>query len=232
MHALRMSILAGAASVTMMASASAADMPGGYAPPVQEFFSTWYLRGDVGYRASDISGGAVFGTFYTDSGLKDIATVGVGIGFKWNWFRSDITVDFGSQPDFIGNTGLVAPSITSVTSKIGNYTALANGYIDIGTWYGITPYVGAGVGFSYFKPISVTITPTATALISVDDVWRFSWAAMVGVSYALSSSLLLDAHYRYLDLGAARTDLIGVGTVNYGDWTAQEFRLGLRYLIP
>ena len=28
---------------------------------------------------------------------------------------------------------------------------MVNGYVDLGTWSGITPYVGAGVGFAYNK---------------------------------------------------------------------------------
>lgn len=226
-------MLAGAAGAAMMGTASAADMPGGYpAPQVQEFFSNWYLRGDVGYRASDTSGGALFGNPYIDNSLSDAATVGIGVGGKWDWFRADITADYGSQPNFVGNTGLAAPAVGSVTAKIHNVTTLVNGYIDFGTWYGFTPYIGAGVGFTYFKPQSVVTNPAATGLVTADDVWRFSWAAMVGISYALTPALLIDVHYRYLDLGAARTSVQTFGTINYGDWTANELRLGLRYLIP
>ncbi len=54
---------------------------------------------------------------------------------------------------------------------------------------------------------------------------------MAGLSYAISPGLLLDANYRYLELGEARSTVTPLGDVRYGDWTANEFRLGLRYLI-
>jgi opacity protein-like surface antigen len=47
---------------------------------------------------------------------------------------------------------------------------------------------------------------------------------------------MLDASYRYLSLGEARNAVSmtppPTGDVTYGNLTAQEFRLGLRYLIP
>ena len=38
-----------------------------------------------------------------------------------------------------------------VKTDLNRTTLLANAYVDIGNWWGITPYVGAGLGFSYLQ---------------------------------------------------------------------------------
>jgi len=228
MTGCRLPALAGAFGLALTAAAQAADMPETpFARPlfVQEFFSPWYVRADVGYRTSDVSGGDAFGSAFSTGTIHDAATIGGGVGIKWRWFRSDLTVDYGSQPKF---EGAGAPS---VTARLTSVTTLLNGYIDLGTWWGLTPYVGAGAGFTWFKSADVQTAPPVLLAVTNEEHWDFSWAAMAGVSYAITPDWLIDLNYRYLDLGEARSTS-PVGDIRYGDWTANEFRLGVRYLIP
>ena len=44
-------------------------------------------------------------------------------------------------------------------------TVLVNGYVDFGTWYGFTPYLGAGVGISYLRTGDYTVASLGNALI-------------------------------------------------------------------
>jgi opacity protein-like surface antigen len=212
--------------------ATAADMP--QLPPVVkepvvEFFSPWYVRIDAGYRLNMIDGGSAFGTPFIDSTLRDSGTIGGGVGLKWNWFRTDITFDYGSSPKF---EGFFIPNTPSVTAKIATYTTLWNGYFDLGTWWGFTPYLGAGIGFSYLKPSSFALNPATTAAAQNEGHWDFSWAGIAGASYAISPAFLLDLNYRYLDIGDTATKVPVFGNVNYGDLTAHEFRFGLRWMVP
>jgi opacity protein-like surface antigen len=219
--------------------ASAADMP--YSrpgPQVQEYFSNWYLRGDGGYRFNSVSGGQAFGSSFSNSSLTDTGVVGAGIGYKWSWFRADVTVDYGGRPNFSGNTATPA----NITSRLSNATAMLNGYIDLGSWWGVTPYVGGGIGYSWLKPADFASTfppPPLLPATSITDSsrWSPSWAVMAGLSYAITPVFLIDASYRYLDIGEARQSAVSNTTspityVKYGSWTTQEIRLGLRYLIP
>src|SRR5436190_3970016 len=96
----------GATALVWTAVEQAADMPQLPLPainaPVQEFFSPWYIRLDVGYRMNEVSGGRMFGAAFSDSKIHEAATIGGGVGMKWNWFRTDVTIDYGSQPKFEG----------------------------------------------------------------------------------------------------------------------------------
>ena len=74
---------------------------------------------------------------------------------------------------------------------------------------GITPYVGAGVGFAYNKLFGLTDTGYAftgrrrlspTGGYSDDGGKRnFAWALMAGLSFNVTQNLKLDLGYRYLD---------------------------------
>ena len=221
-----------AACLALSATAGAADLPPLDLPPlqspsrVQELFSPWYVRIDGGYRTSTTSGGTAFGTPITSTKIDDSPTIGTGLGAKWNWLRAELTVDYGGQNKFTSNSALGTPT---VVQKVQNLTTLANAYLDLGTWWGITPYVGAGAGYSYLKPSEFNflggVQPTTS------NTWNFTWAATAGVSFTISPNFLVDVNYRYLDMGEVNTNSPTLGTVNTGDWTAQEIRIGLRYLI-
>jgi opacity protein-like surface antigen len=223
-----------AMGIALTARAQAADMS--QLPPpapvlVQEFFSAWYLRLDGGYRVGNVSNGNAFAAAFADSTVHDAATIGGGFGLKWNWFRTDITVDYGSQPKF---EGFFVPGAAAVTARLTNVTWLWNAYLDLGSWAGFTPYVGAGVGASYLRPTGLQFSPVIAFNEDQKASMDFSWAVMAGLSYSISPGLMIDASYRYLDIGSPRTRLVlpAGGEINYGEWTANEFRLGLRYLIP
>jgi len=221
------------ASVSLTAAAGAADMPPLDLPPlpapprVQELFSSWYLRLDAGYRTNSFSGGSVFGTPVQSIKIDDTAVIGGGFGFKWNWLRADVTLDYGGQPKYAANTVFGSPDITQ---SLQNITTLGNVYLDLGTWWGLTPYVGGGLGYTHIR--ADDFRRGGTEFTINNSSWNFTWAAMAGVSYTLSPNFLIDASYRYLDFGEITTSPQTLGEVKNGTWTANEFRLGLRYLIP
>ncbi len=122
------------------------------APPllVDEFSSGWYLRGDVGYRWNDVDSVA---NVNPPPGVRgnDLDTswlVGAGVGYKWEWFRTDFTLDYGTKSEFTADSNRRA---NDFTAKIDSVTGLVNVYGDLGTWYGFTPYVGVGVGFAHLQ---------------------------------------------------------------------------------
>src|SRR5690242_10644298 len=84
--------------------ASAAD----YNPPVlpvQGSASGWYLRGDIGLRVDNkIDEMILLGPLpiydyplKTNVNLQNIPMLGIGAGYKWNWFRADITTDYAGN---------------------------------------------------------------------------------------------------------------------------------------
>ena len=83
----------------------------------------------------------------------------LGVGYQFNnWLRFDVTGEYrgGSQFQSLyvlndaGNTGTGNPTQLAdfYRGNISSWVGLVNGYVDLGTWWGITPYVGAGVGLA------------------------------------------------------------------------------------
>jgi opacity protein-like surface antigen len=99
-------------------------------------------------------------------------TGGVGFGYRWNdWLRFDATWDYRNGPGGSRQATVVCPyALTGKSSPAGvplgflydttntcNASAsvrqydnafLGNAYLDLGTYYGFTPYVGGGLGLN------------------------------------------------------------------------------------
>ena len=85
---------------------------------------------------------------------------------------------------------------------------LVNAYLDLGTWWCITPFIGAGVGVAYNKIEHFR----DTNVIAGGGGWaesgtktNLAWALHAGASYKVTSNFAVDLSYRYLNLGKAET---------------------------
>jgi len=216
-------------------------------PIVQEPVAAggWYLRGDIGYHWSELRGteyityGPPPGTSeFTSTDLDGAVSLGGGIGYQVNrHFRTDLTADYWFDSDFRGTTaGFCPPDDRPCTSTDSSaYSALllmANAYVDLGTYHGITPYVGAGIGGAYVKWDRLRNT------IEGDDFfheggkdWRFAWSLMAGASYCLTQNLQLDAGYRFTRIeGGELFEFASDVGPGYDDGLdVHEARAGLRY---
>jgi opacity protein-like surface antigen len=248
----RTAVFAGLVAV-IAAPAWAADL---YEPPVEEApvepvyqpveAGGWYIRGDIDYHWSKFRGGDYIrygapgdpGSF--DYGkLKGALSVGGGIGYQIDdHFRADLTADWWSKSNFRGQTtGICTTGGDHVCQSVDrtSYTALlllANAYVDIGTWHGITPYVGAGIGGAWVK---------WDTLHNQDDDgdfyhrggkgWRFAYALMAGASYCLTDRWKLDAGYRFTHINGGKMFDFGSGVGPGFDkgMNVHEVRGGLRY---
>jgi opacity protein-like surface antigen len=233
MRGSRILIAAVAAAVVSTAPAGAADMPDSWMPdlkpsPYAELVSGWYFRGDFGYRWNSF-GSVDAPTAVTSPSFDNAWTIGGGGGYKYHWFRTDVTVDYAQRADFRVNT--TAPE-NFYSSRIDALTMLWNVYLDMGTWAGFTPYVGAGIGASYLRTAQFTSQTWQGTRDGRN--WDLSWAVTGGVAFQISRNLLLDVNYRYLSLGDAVTETIPppqTSRVTYRDLSAQEVRIGLRLLL-
>lgn len=244
-------LLGGALLIVPVSFAFAADMPQMPPTPVP-IGGSWYLRGDIGITNQSVNSlfNALDATTETlDTAFKDFSPaplVAVGFGRKVNdHFRWDVTAEYRFPSDFSGfQTYTDAnPSLDGTdayTAKKTELTFLANAYWDIATWRGITPFVGAGAGVSYNTISSFTDVNTPQSGIAYGGTaseLSFAWALYAGLDYQVSQNLVVEAAYRYINLGNARSgDLIASdGTNNlynpeeFRGLTSQDFKVGLRW---
>lgn len=229
----------------------------------------WYIRGDLGY-AGWIKGDEpsyridAFGASYAKGDFDNArfskpAAYGVGMGYQFNNFlRTDLTADF-SNGSLRSSANIASPCITGpagtdcgLRSK-AEYSAvhlLANGYVDLGTFAGVTPYVGAGAGVTYMKWDDFRTQATcrngagACAGQTFDEVklgggdsWRFTYALMAGAAIDLTERVKLDLGYRFSDMAGGKMfggsiEVPGAGTVSArgrdDGFQKHEIRAGIR----
>jgi len=133
-----------------------------------ELGSGWYLRGDLAW--SKDKGPQLVAGFA--EATKNRWAVDVGAGYKFNnWLRTDATLSFNKGRDKVANgfTVICPYGLTPVNANQGfswspsetcspqnkaelrKVDLMLNAYVDIGSWNGLTPYAGVGVGVSMLK---------------------------------------------------------------------------------
>jgi opacity protein-like surface antigen len=223
----------------MTATAHAADPAGTWVPELKkqiytDLISGWYFRSDLGYSMPTIGSVEVPAPqIVTRWDLQNSVTLGLGGGYKHHWFRADVTVDYSNRGKFQGDTATVQ---AYYTAKIDSFTILANVYLDLGTWGGFTPYVGAGVGTAHLRTHEYTNVTILEPQFGVADTtrWNFAWAAMGGIAFQFSPKLALDVGYRYISMGDAVSGTeppLHTDRTYLRDIKAHEFRVGLRWML-
>jgi opacity protein-like surface antigen len=227
-----------------------------------EFASNWYVRGDLAYAQETFPKIAPDSTFAASPSVLNSYSAGVGGGYKINdWFRTDLILDYRSKVQ----AAAIGPSIRCITAvdTSGNVTAtdictshlnteihrwdlLANGYVDLATWGGFTPYIGAGAGVTWsrnWQSDTWTMSNGLPYQVSTNGFffdfdrsqtrmhYQFAWALMAGVAIAMTDHAQLDVGYRFLDLGTV-SGFSGLTGMSVSQRVlVNELRAGVRYMI-
>ena len=246
-----------------------------------EVGSGWYLRGDIGYAFSH-----PFDHEETPAGFTSKSSLfdgSVGMGYHFNdYLRAEL--NFGILPtnrfgdNFITTCdGSITTTVTNVAtgtlvsqtnapasapcngSNIANnkaYSLMANGYIDLGTYVGLTPYIGGGLGVVYSKYnraigqrdcAETTTTNTAGGFQTVDQFncddpagyagavaskgsYDLAYALAAGVSYQVTKNVSVDLGYEYFAIPDAEYVAYDGGAFNiHKGVDYQSVKVGLRY---
>jgi opacity protein-like surface antigen len=253
------------AAVSILSSAVfAADMPimppPAYGPPPVQDFGGWYLRGDIGFsnqKVNDLHYGresaySQLTSFNQQSSFDTAGIFGVGVGYRVNnWFRADVTGQYRGNSNFKATDRFTGSASGVPYSGLDNYSAsksewlvLANAYVDLGTWWCITPFIGAGVGgarvtIANFTDTGINNIPFSTASFASapnGSKWNFAWAAHAGLAYNVNPNLVLELAYSYVDLGPGQTGVLSAfdGTTSnnvfrFKDITSHDLTFGVRW---
>jgi len=198
--------------------------------------SGWYIRGDLGYSGW-IKGGrprvteAGVSQEFDERRFSRPLSYGLGLGYQFNDLaRADVTVDY-SRDDFRGSAAC-AGGPCAFKADYSAAGVMANGYVDLGTLAGFTPYVGVGLGATYldWRDPACGGTGCPGARLEGRDGLRFTYALMAGASMDLAANVKLDFGYRFSDIAGGDAFRSGAGGMDIRDRGIQkhEFRVGLR----
>jgi opacity protein-like surface antigen len=268
-------LIAAAAAVIVSTTAHAADIavpppPVFIPPPCCSTGTGWYLRGDVGI------GVQTFGSFnhgqtnpnfvwpaswtIVQQEIQDTSIFGGGIGYAWNnWLRFDVTGEYRTKAlmkttgrymgtsDFCPNTAFgVGSCFDNISGNLSSAVFLANAYVDLGTWWCLTPFIGAGVGTarnmlsgvqdqgiisSGFQGFGYTNSNSAQ--------WNLAWDVTAGLTYNVNEFLKVDLSWRYLNMGSPQTSVVNCQNTSpcvgafytLQNVSSQDFRVGLRWMF-
>ena len=228
--------LAGVAVCALSHAVLAADLPP--APPLEPIeeasapqFNGWYLRGDIGmafeaatpdlvYSPNPLVGGAFSAAAYqgfSNTSLSASGLIDIGAGYQINpWFRSDVTLEYRDGGNFQSLYTLNDPTnlvqyADFYRGNVSSFIGMLNGYANLGTWFGLTPFVGAGIGFAHNTLYGLTDQALATlapnpsvpggGYFSNGSTNNFAWALMTGVDFNVTENLKIEFGYRYLNYG-------------------------------
>jgi opacity protein-like surface antigen len=274
MRSLKVALFAGAAIAAAFSSAQAADLPPIMQSPqmiapvqVQEQMGGWYLRGDIGvgqqkfteFDHTQTNAAFVWPASWRidQRDMGDTTFVGGGIGYQWNsWLRFDATAEYRMKSKFkaIGSYTEFCPGGRCFDVYEGNHSAfvlMANGYVDLGTWMCLTPFIGAGIGVARHSITGLTDVgfisdgTTGFGYASNNDFaeWKLAWAVHAGVAYNVSNTFKVELAYRYMNFGNVNTSTIdcangGCSTgggprafYTFTNMDSQDIKLGMRWLL-
>ena len=267
MRSVKSLVAAGAASL-LSTVAFAADMPSimppppMYAPPPIQEFGGWYLRGDIGFSNQSVqrlNNVLDVNSLSSDQrlGFDSGGIFGLGVGYQINnWFRADITGQYRGAANFNGldvitfnNGGALGFGADTYTARKSEWLFLANAYVDLGTWWCITPFVGAGIGTSRVTIANFVdqnvgslagggVGP-GTAFGDTASKWNFAWALHAGLAYKVSPNFTVELAYSYVNMGDGITgDLKAFDGTNlvfnpmtFKNITSQDLMLGVRWQL-
>jgi opacity protein-like surface antigen len=275
---------------TELASAADFLPPAPTLPPPSTEFNGWYLRGDVGFGVNPrmrelkitpdpIAAGIVDDLLsasavqsFNSTTLSRFGMVDVGVGYQLSdWFRLDGTFEYRGGANLKSLYTLSGPAAPAFgggplqnddfyRADVSSIIGLINAYVDLGTWYGVTPYVGGGFGFADNKVSGfadhgfgfANFIPLAPAdgFFSGASKTSFAWALMAGLDFRINDGLKLEFGYRHLDYCSITTGashcLAGAnggvfssancsGVANFvssrNRLASNDFRLGLIYMF-
>lgn len=219
----------------------------------------FYLRGDLGYSGWADEGNPSFDVFNPATGTTnghafDATRFGnplsgsLGVGYQISdMVRTDVTVDY-FEGRFDADSFTAEPCAGALpptgcryetTARFSALGIMANGYVDLGTLAGFTPYLGAGLGVTHLRWNDISQAECAALPAGCvgaesrtspggESSWRFTYALMAGASYDLTDRLKFDVGYRYSQIG--KGDMFGGSTFQAKDdgLSRHEIRAGLR----
>lgn len=209
------------------------------------FDTTREISGGVGYRLNSYIRGDITGALWK----RNVVGTDLDLGY------TDSAGDLFICGDNTNPTYPTAVACRSTdTTRVSAIEIMANAYVDLGTYAGFTPYVGAGVGltrlkFTSLRNSSVCIDASGNQITGCSgptathaglDSTRLTFALMAGAAYDLTKNLKLDLGYRYsrvkggdmfnFDAASAAVGATGVQG-KHSDLSSHQLKAGLRYEI-
>lgn len=142
-------------------------------------------------EGADASGAGLSGS--ADLSVGYVVGASVGVRFL-EYFRGEIQITYNKTD--VDNLSVQGEPSTA-KGGLSMLAIMANGYVDWALDFGITPYLGAGIGWGKADFSARNRSgPNQTEIDDTDSV--FVWNVMVGATVPIGQNLEFSLGYRYL----------------------------------
>lgn len=144
------------------------------------------------------------------------------LGYRYNYVRAELEYVWR---DKVKNSFSYGDGLVTAKQNFRTQSYMLNGYFDLAPYHWITPYVGAGIGYSKLKYSSSYSAAGETISGLHHDKNKFTWSVGGGLSVKVTNRFNVDAGYRYYDFGDLKQGDEKTGV------KAHEFYGGVRYVF-
>jgi len=132
--------------------------------------------------------------------LKNSAGIAGALGYKFPLLplRAEAEIQYFKNDFDGGSTSLGA--VTTIGGNSSQLTGFLNGYLDVPkSFYGLSPYLGAGIGMARVDLSKLSVFSGATNVATFSDgKTALAWQLMAGLQFHLLGQATLHAGYRYV----------------------------------
>jgi len=189
-------------------------------------YNGWYLGVRGGLTWLEDYSHPVLGTnttFEFDRGWNLSGNVGYAFGGP---FRLEFEV--AHRTNDIDTISAGGASLAGATGDMKSLAAMINGFFDIDTGMGFTPYVGLGIGYARVSADGITAAGGPT---NSDEDSKFAYQAIAGLSYWFTPAVALTADYRYFATQDPSFTLSSGASVE-GEYKTHNVMVGLTFRFP
>ena len=142
------------------------------------------------------------------------------VGYRWNYLRAEIEYTYRNDFDdtYSSASGALANEIYS-HMVLKSKSVMFNAYFDFMPNYVISPYINAGIGWTYLEMEDTTHTFGNVVKQPSFDETNFTWSLGAGLTIRINKCINIDGGYRYVDMGE----------LEHANINAHEIYGGIRY---
>jgi opacity protein-like surface antigen len=188
----------------------------------------WYFDFFAGYNDADDTAFNIVDGSVIDTGLDSGMVYGLALGYSLGSARVEGELSM-READVSSHSLNGGAPLDGPTGEVSSTSLFANIYYDFDNDSRVTPYIGAGLGFSAvdFEGFGVSAIPD----VLNDDDSVFSYQAILGMSSEINDQWAFRTDIRYLsagDPGFVTSEATGAVSTD-ADYSTFNFTLGFRY---
>jgi len=166
-----------------------------------------------------------------------VGGIGAALGYQWAalWgqLRAEVDFNYRFRFDFDENRPIIDDALPNagLDSDLATATWLANLNYVVDLGYDISPYLGGGLGATYYDAEN-EFNDIGGLGRSRDDTdgTNFTWAVNAGLLWDITEDFHFILGYRYIDMGTVDFGTFASGGVNVeGDYVSHDLLLTLGY---